>query len=202
MVKTPADFYKLSQQDFIQLDLVKEKSAYNMYSAIQSSKNKPLSRLVTALSIRHVGKETADLITNEFDTLDKLKNATLIQLACIEGVGEKIAQSVYEFFHTEKNLKLLDELVELGVEPVSTASQQTDELSGLTFVLTGTLQSMTRDDASAKIKEMGGKTSSSVSKKTSYVIAGENAGSKFDKAVALGVKILNEDEFLELVNRK
>ncbi|MCM1265786.1 MAG: NAD-dependent DNA ligase LigA [Candidatus Gastranaerophilales bacterium] len=200
MVKTPADFYKLSQQDFMQLDLVKEKSASNMYHSIQASKNRPLSRFITALSIRHVGKETAEIITNEFDSLEKLKSATLLDFAVIEGVGEKIAKSIYDFFRKEKNIEMIDELVELGVTPVSGSQKQSDELAGLTFVLTGTLQSMTRDDAGARIKEMGGKTSSSVSKKTSYVIAGENAGSKFDKAVSLGVKILNEEEFLELVN--
>ena len=200
MVKTPADFYKLSQQDFMQLDLVKEKSAYNMFTSIQSSKNRPLARFVTALSIRHVGKETAEILTSEFNSIEKLKSATLIELASIEGIGEKIALSIHEFFHTEKNLLMLDDLKNIGVEPITTSQKQSDELAGLTFVLTGTLQTMTRDDASAKIKEMGGKTSSSVSKKTSYVVAGENAGSKFDKATSLGVTILSEEEFLKLVS--
>lgn len=200
MVKTPADFYKLSQQDFMQLDLVKEKSAFNMYNSIQQSKSRPLSRFVTALSIRHVGKETAEIITSEFDSLEKLKEASLTQLANIDGVGDKIAQSIYDFFRNDRNLAMINELISLGVIPVSASLKQSDELAGLTFVLTGTLQSMTRDDAGARIKERGGKTSSSVSKKTSYVIAGENAGSKFDKAVALGVNILNEEEFLKLVS--
>lgn len=201
MVRTPADFYKLSQQDFMQLDLVKEKSASNMYNAIQESKNKPLARFITALSIRHVGKETAELIANEINSIDKLKSASLEDFVNIEGVGGKIALSIYEFFHNEKNIQMIDELLACGVIPASTSQKQSDELAGLIFVLTGTLQSMTRDDAGAKIKEMGGKTSSSVSKKTSYVVAGENPGSKFDKAAALGVTILNEEQFLELVNK-
>jgi len=199
MVKTPADFYKLSQQDFMQLDLVKEKSAFNMYNSIQMSKERPLSKFITALSIRHVGKETADILVNELKTLENIKNADINTLSTIEGIGEKIAQSIYEYFHDEKNIILLKELFEYGVNPIEGGSAKSDELVGMTFVLTGTLQSMTRDEAGAKIKEKGGKTSSSVSKKTSFVIAGENPGSKFDKAVSLGVKILNEDEFIKLI---
>ena len=201
MVETPADFYKLSQQDFMQLDLVKEKSAANMYNAILNSKNRPLARFITALSIRHVGKETAEIITGEFNSLEKIMNASADELAAVEGIGSKIAQSIYEFFRYEKNIKLIEELKLYGVVPSEDLSVRSDELAGLTFVLTGTLQSMTRDDAGAKIKEKGGKTSSSVSKKTSYVIAGENPGSKFDKALSLGVKILNEDEFIQLLNQ-
>ncbi|MCD8377213.1 MAG: NAD-dependent DNA ligase LigA [Candidatus Gastranaerophilales bacterium] len=200
MVRTPADLYKLSQQDFMQLELVKEKSAYNMYTSVRSSKNRPLARFLTALSVRHVGKETAEIISGEFKTLENIKSAPLDKLAEIEGVGEKIAKNVYEFFRDKKNIKLLKELDDNGVVPISSKQVQSDEFSGLVFVLTGTLQSMTRDNADAKIKEKGGKTSSSVSKKTSFVVAGENAGSKFDKAVSLGVKILNEDEFIELLN--
>lgn len=202
MVKTPSDFYKLSQQDFMQLDLVKEKSAYNMYSSIQNSKTRPLAKFLTALSIRHVGKETADIIVNELGSLDNIMQASIETLSNIEGVGEKIAQSIYEYFHSEKILNLISELKNNGVTPSEASTKQSDEFEGLTFVLTGTLQSMTRDDAGAKIKERGGKTSSSVSKKTSYVIAGENPGSKFDKATSLGVKILNEDDFLQLIGMK
>ncbi len=202
MVKTPADFYKLSQQDFMMLDLVKEKSAFNMFNSIQQSKNRPLGKFVTALSIRHVGKETADIIANEFKTLENIRNASLEDLANIEGIGEKIAKSIYDFFKDKKNIELLNDLSTYGVIPSNSTQNKSDEFAGLTFVLTGTLQSMTRDEAGAKIKEMGGKTSSSVSKKTSYVIAGENPGSKFDKATSLGVKILNEDEFKELINQK
>ena len=199
MVKTPADFYKLSQQDFMMLDLVKEKSAYNMFSSIQASKNRPLAKFITALSIRHVGKETADILVNELNTLSNIRNADIETLSNIEGIGEKIAQSIYEFFHSDDSDKLLSELAELGVIPSESSQKLSDDFAGLTFVLTGTLQSMTRDEASDKIKERGGKTSSSVSKKTSFVVAGENAGSKFDKATALGVKILSEDEFLNMM---
>ena len=202
LVKSPIDFYKLSVEDFMKLDLVKEKSATNMYSAIQESKSKPLSRFITALSIRHVGKETAELLTNELSTLDDFKMADVETLSKIDGIGDKIAKSIYAYFHNEYNLRMLDEFCDLGFEFKNTAHEKTDELLGKTFVLTGALQSMTRDEASDIIKSKGGKTSSSVSKKTTYVIAGENAGSKLDKAQDLGVIILSEDDFLNMIGRK
>lgn len=199
MVLNPADFYRLTRQDFMQLDLVKERAANKMFTSIQDSKNRPLAKFITALCIRHVGKETADLLVNEMSTLENIRTASMESLASIEGIGEKIAKSIYEYFHTESNIQLVDELLTLGVSPQEGSEKISDKLAGLTFVLTGTLESMTRDDAGAKIKMLGGKTSSSVSKKTSYVIAGANPGSKFDKAQGLGVKILSEDEFKELI---
>ena len=199
MVKTPADFYRLSMQDFMQLDLVKEKSAYNMYNALQESKMQSLTRFITALSIRHVGKETADLLVNEFSTLSNIRSASIEQLSSVDGIGDKIAVSIYDYFNDLNNSVMIDELIELGVSPKEGSLRVSDRFAGMTFVLTGALQSMTRDEASVIIKMQGGKTSSSVSKKTSYVVAGENSGSKFDKAVSLGVKILTEDEFKKLV---
>lgn len=198
-ISNPVDLYRLTMQDLMQLDLVKEKSAMNIYTSIQESKTKPLNRLLTALGIRHVGKETADILSGEFATLDDIKNADVERLANIEGIGGIIAQSIYDFFHGERNVKMIEELKELGVNPVSKVKPKSDKLAGKTFVLTGTLQNMTRDEASAIIKSHGGKTSSSVSKKTSYVLAGENAGSKLDKAQNLGVIILTEDDFLEMI---
>lgn len=198
-ISNPVDLYRLTMQDLMQLDLVKEKSAMNIYTSIQESKTKPLNRLLTALGIRHVGKETADILSGEFATLDDIKNADVERLANIEGIGGIIAQSIYNFFHEERNVKMIEELKELGVNPVSKVKPKSDKLAGKTFVLTGTLQNMTRDEASAIIKSHGGKTSSSVSKKTSYVLAGENAGSKLDKAQNLGVIILTEDDFLEMI---
>ncbi|MBQ7764947.1 NAD-dependent DNA ligase LigA [bacterium] len=199
LVTKPVDLYKLHYEDFFKLENVKEKSATNMFNSIQNSKNQTFSRFVTALSIRHVGKETAELLINEFPTIEALKQASLEQLSSIEGIGDKIAQSIYEFFHDENNLILLDEFEKLGFSFENNALNKTEELLGKTFVLTGTLTSMTRDEAGDKIKIRGGKTSSSVSKNTSYVIAGANPGSKLDKAEKLGVIILNEDEFLKLI---
>ena len=199
LVKSPVDLYKLNYDDFFCLENVKEKSASNMYNSIQGSKSKPLSRFITALSIRHVGKETAELLVNELPTIEALKQASLEKLSAIEGIGEKIAFSIYEFFHTDSNIKMLDEFEKLGFVFENTSLNKTDELAGKSFVLTGTLNSMTRDEASDKIKMRGGKTSSSVSKNTSYVVAGANPGSKLDKAEKLGVIILTEDDFLKLI---
>ena len=199
-IKTPVDLYKLTMQDFMQLDLVKEKSAFNMYNAIQESKNRPLSRFITAFTIRNVGKETAGVLASEFGTLENLKNASIEELSKVEGIGEIIAQDIFEFFRNPKNIKMLEELKSLNVEPAPPIQNVSDKLKGKTFVLTGTLKNMTRDEASEKIKQLGGKTSSSVSKNTSYVIAGENAGSKLDKALKLNVIILTEDDFLEMIS--
>ena len=202
LLKSPVDFYKLTIEDFLKLDLVKEKSANNMYNAIQDSKKKPLSKFITALSIRNVGKETAELLVNELPSIEDFKVVSIERLAEIDGIGDKIARNIYEFFHNEHNLRMLEEFKQAGFSFDNISTPKTDELAGKTFVLTGTLQSMTRDEASDIIKSMGGKTSSSVSKKTSFVIAGENAGSKLDKAQVLGVIILNEDEFLSMIGKK
>ena len=199
LVMVPIDFYKLTIDDFLKLDLVKEKSASNMYNSIQASKSRPLARFITALSIRHVGKETADILVNEYSSVAALAEASIEDLSNIEGIGDKIASSVFEFFHNEENMKMVSEFKQLGFTLENNAAEKTNELVGKTFVLTGTLSSMTRDEAGEKIKQMGGKVSSSVSKKTSYVVAGENPGSKLDKAQNLGVIILNEDEFNKMI---
>ena len=199
-IKNAVDLYKLSMQDFMQLDLVKEKSAFNMYTAIQNSKNRPLARLLTAFTIRNVGKETANVLADEFGSLERIMNASMGELACVEGVGGIIASDIYEFFRKPETIKMIEDLKELGVEPAPPVQNVSDEFKGKTFVLTGTLQNMTRDEASEIIKQMGGKTASSVSKNTSFVVAGENAGSKLDKAQKLGVIILSENDFLKLIN--
>ena len=202
LVKNPVDFYKLTYDDFLKLDLVKDKSATNMYNSIQESRGKSLAKFITALSIKMVGKETADILVSEISTIEGLKNASVETLSAIDGIGDKIAKSIYEYFHDENNLKMLDEFAELGFKFENTVQNRTNELEGKTFVLTGTLNSMTRDEAGDKIKMKGGKTSSSVSKKTSYVVAGASPGSKLDKAEQLGVIILNEEEFLQLIGEK
>ena len=199
LVKSPVDFYKLSVDDFLKLDLVKEKSAQNMYGAIQESKKRPFVRFITALSIRHVGKETADIIVNEYPAINLLKNASIEDLSQINGIGDKIAKSVYEYFHNTLNIQMLEEFEKYGLIFENNIIKKTNELNGKIFVLTGSLNSMTRDEAGEKIKQKGGKVSSSVSKKTSYVVAGESPGSKLDKAQNLGVIILSEEEFLKMI---
>jgi len=199
MVRTPIDLYKLTKEDFFKLDNVKEKSANNMYTAIQNSKSKPLSKFLTALSIKHVGKETAEILANEFKTLDRFYHINKEDLINILSIGLKIADEIYEYFNNETNLKMLDEFKSLGINPTQEVALVSDILKGKTFVLTGTLRNMTRDEAHEIIKSMGGKPTSSVSKNTSYVIAGENAGSKLDKAQNLGVIILSEEDFLNMI---
>lgn len=194
-IKTFDDFYKLEYDDFLKLNLVKEKTATNLLNAINKSKNTTLAKFLTALSIKHVGKETALLISNDFNTLDKLENATFEQLAQIQGIGEKIAKSVYEWFKNEHNLNIVKDMLQLGVtfEEINNA-QISDKFKDKTFVITGTL-SQKRSYYEEKIKQNGGKVSSQVSKNTSYVLCGENPGSKYDIALNLHVIILNEDEF-------
>lgn len=199
LVKFPIDFYKLSLEDFLKLDLVKEKSALNMYNSIQQSKKRPFARFITALSIRHVGKETAELIVSEYPSIDLLKKISIEDLSKIEGIGDKIAKSIYEYFHKEDNILMLEEFEKYGLVFENNIVEKTSELEGKSFVLTGTLSNMTRDEAGEKIKQRGGKVSSSVSKKTSYVVVGENPGSKIDKAKDLGVIILSEDDFLKMI---
>lgn len=200
IIKDIADIYNLTEEDLMKLDLIKEKSAQNLLKSISDSKNRPLKRFLTSLSIKLVGKETAELIANEFLTLDKVQNATKEALVEIDGVGDKVAESVVEFFKDEDNKKLLEKLHDFGVIPQSADSEKvSDKFKNLTFVITGTL-SKPRSDYEAIIKSMGGKVSSSVSKKTSYVLCGENPGSKFDKATSLGVIIIDENSFKDMVN--
>ena len=200
IIKDIADIYNLTEEDLMKLDLIKEKSAQNLLKSISDSKNRPLKRFLTSLSIKLVGKETAELIANEFLTLDKVQNATKETLVEIDGVGDKVAESVVEFFKDDDNKKLLEKLHDFGVIPQSADSEKvSDKFKNLTFVITGTL-SKPRSDYEAIIKSMGGKVSSSVSKKTSYVLCGENPGSKFDKATSLGVIIIDENSFKDMVN--
>lgn len=198
-VITPADLYKLTIDDFLKLDLIAEKSAQNLYNVIQASKNPTLARFINSLGIRHVGKETSVLLANKFVTFEKFKQATAEQVQEIDGIGDKIALSILDFFSNSYNNELLSNLEQYGVVPqdaqVETVS---DNLNGNTFVITGTL-SQPRDFFANMIKSHGGKVSSSVSKKTSYVLAGENPGSKYDKAESLGVTIIDEGKFRQLI---
>lgn len=202
IVTTPADLYKLTVEDFLKLDLIAEKSAQNLFNEIQASTTPQLNKFINALGIRHVGKETSTLISNKFLTLDNIRNASFEDIVEIDGVGSKIAYSLVEFFADDNNIKLLDKLRGYGVIPKDVKNNKVSDIfRDKTFVITGTL-SDTRDVFAEIIKQNGGKVSSSVSKKTTYVLAGENAGSKYDKAQSLGVKIINENEFKGLLEGK
>ena len=197
LISNAADIYELEKGDLEPLERFGEKSAQNIIEAINKSKNVTLAKFLFALGIRHVGEETAIDLANYFGSLEKIKAASLAELIKVADIGEIVAQSIYDFFHDQKNLKLVADLLKhIKIEKVEKAKQI---LSGKTFVLTGSLESMTRDEAKEKIRKLGGDVSSSVSKETNFVVAGEEPGSKFDKAKKLSVKIIGEKEFLQLV---
>lgn len=202
LVSDPSDLYILTKEDILSLERMADKSASNIINAVQASKDRPLSRLINALGIRYVGKETADILSRNFHSVHDIANADYGQLASIEGIGEKIAQSILSYFANPEAIAMLEKLKQYGVRLEETKEDIEKErpLLNQTFVLTGTLQTMDRNQASDIIKESGGKVSGSVSKNTSYVVVGENPGSKYTKAVNLNVKILNEEDFLNLIN--
>jgi len=198
-VKDPADFYSLTAERLAELPGFKEKKIQNLLSAIEASKDRPLWRLLVALNIRHVGWHVAQVLTRAFPSIDELKAASEDDLNGVEGVGPEIARSVHEWFHDKENLKLLAKLAKAGVRVKDDAVAPPPEgpLTGQTIVLTGGLESMSRDEAQKAAEQAGARVASSVSKKTSFVVAGENPGSKLDKARTLGVEVLDEKQFLK-----
>ena len=200
LISNPADIYNLKKEDIADIERMGEKSAQNLIDAIEKSKQNPLWRLIFGLGIRHIGAKAAKLLETEFEGMDDLKNASLEALCGIEGIGDIMAQSVVEFFSLEGTKELLSRLEAVGVNMNSTLKKQEGIFTGKTFVLTGTLPTLTRPEATAIIERLGGKASSSVSKKTDFVVAGEAAGSKLDKANSLGVKVISEEELLQMAN--
>lgn len=203
MVHTYADLYKLTYEQLLELDLIAEKSAQNLLDAINNSKNTKLPKFINALGIRLVGKESADILAQNFKDIEALKAASIEDLSAIDGIGEKMAKSIYDYFHNKQNLETLDEVLKLGLVLENTYKKEENlKLKGLSFVLTGTLEEFSRDKAQEILKSLGAKTPNSVSKNTDFVVAGANAGSKLTKAQNLGIKILNEQEFKELISNK
>lgn len=192
-----SDLYHLSKEQLLTLEKFKDKKADNILNSLEKSKNIELFRFVYGIGISEVGIKTAKDLVKHFKTLDELKNATFEQLCEVDEVGEVIAQNIVDFFKDQDNLKEIEKLLEVGVVPINDNQNKSDILSGFTFVLTGTLPNYSRPDMTKLIEENGGKTSSSVSKNTSFVLAGEEAGSKLDKAKAFGIEILSEQEFFE-----
>lgn len=191
------DLFTLKKGDVLALPRFAEKSADNLLESIEKGRHTTLPRLLTGLSINHVGEETAHLLAEHFKSMEKLSQATKEELEAIEGVGPVVALSISEWFKEKTNEKMLSKLLkELRLEKVKEAS---GKLKGLTFVLTGTMPTLERVDAEEVIRKAGGNVSSSVSKNTSYVVAGESAGSKLDKAQSLGVKVIDETEFRKMV---
>lgn len=200
-IKTPADIYALTEQDLSQIEGFKEKSIQNLMSSIDASRKVSLARFIMALGIKHIGIQTAELLALKAGSLEKLMQFTQEDLLSIEGIGEKVAAAVLDFFNDPSQQEEIQKLLERGVTPIPpTPSGFSGHLfEGKTFVLTGTLEKFSRSEAAAKIKERGGKVSDSVSKKTDYVLVGTDAGSKLDKAKKLGITILTEEEFLKLL---
>lgn len=196
LVKSPADLYRLKIDDVSNLERMAEKSANNLISAVEKSKENELYRLVFALGIRNIGLKAAKLLCENFPTIDDIMNAKAVDFETIDGFGKVMALSIENYFALDGTKELISDLKSLGLKMKSSASKSSGGIfSGKTFVLTGTLPTMKRSEASKIIEENGGKTSSSVSKKTSYVLAGEEAGSKLTKAQSLGITIITEDEF-------
>ena len=200
-LKTPADFYHLDRykDELMRLEGFGEKSIIKLLASIENSKNNSLERLLFALGIRHVGAKTAKILARNYKNIDNLMNATYEELQIINDIGDIIAKSIVEYFQDEENIKLINKLKENNVNMTFDNSNyhENEMFSGKTFVLTGTLNSITRDEATALIESLGGKVSSSVSSKTSAVIVGDNPGSKYTKAISLNIPIWNEEDFLE-----
>lgn len=199
LIKNPADIFRLKEEDLSPLERFAEKSTENLIRSIEESKEINLAKFIYGLGIRHVGEETANVLADYFNSVDKLKNANLEDLQKAEDVGPKVASSIIDWFSDKKNLKIVDDLIKLGVKIKNHSKQSSSKLASKTFVLTGELVSLTRDEAKDKIRSWGGHVSSAVSRQTDFVVAGNNPGSKYDKAERLGVKIIDEREFLKMV---
>jgi DNA ligase (NAD+) len=199
LVRRVADLYKLTEEQLTDLDRFGEKSARTLLEEIERSKKAGLARVIMGLGIRFVGERTAELLAQEFGSIEALEMATVEELERVEEVGPRISAAIREFFTRPANLELVEALKEAGVDMTAEKKQRSTQLAGLTFVLTGTLPTLTRDEAKRRIEDAGGKTAGSVSKKTSYVVAGEEAGSKLDKAIELKVPVLDEAGLLNLL---
>ncbi len=201
LVRTFADLYGLSVDQLSELDRLAKKSATNLHTAIQASKQRGLARLLFALGIRYVGENVARILATEFRSLDKVSRATEAQLADVHGIGPRIAASVALFFQQSENRRLIGALQRAGVKMEEEASADPKPFLGKTFVLTGGLERMTRDEARAAIQRLGGRLTSAVSKKTDYVVVGADPGSKYEDAKRLGITMLDEAAFLALLNQ-
>ena len=202
LLKSVADVFYLKKEDLLGLERWAEKSAQNLMDEIEKSKRISFDRFLYALGIRHVGEFVSRLLAEKFSSLEALKKATEEELVEIQGIGPEVARSIVDFFSVEQNLKTIDRMFQAGVTPVypERKEEKPQPLAGKTFVFTGALQNYSRDEAKNLVESLGGKASNSVSRKTDYVVVGEDPGSKFDKARQLGVTILNEEEFEKLVS--
>ncbi|MBN1365442.1 MAG: NAD-dependent DNA ligase LigA [Syntrophaceae bacterium] len=201
LIADPADLYFLTKDQLVALDRQAEKSAQNLIKAIAKSKNPPLDKFIYALGIRHVGERTAKLLADHFGIMENLVAAKQEDLMEINEIGPEIAAAIVEFFHEQKNINVIKKFAKAGVQPQKKESAVNSPLQGKSFVFTGTMESMGRNEAKTLVENLGGIIHSSVTKSTNFVVAGSEPGSKLDKAKSSGIKIISEDEFLKLINR-
>jgi len=202
LVRNFADLYRLRKDDLMSLDRMGEKSAQNVLAAIEASKTRPLWRFVAALGVRHVGGQSAQILADHFGSLDALMSAGQDELQVVDQVGPVMAESVYKYFRAPRHRAVIDDLLAAGVRPQSLARKKRGgTLQGKTIVVTGTLKSFSRQQAEQAIREAGGKASGSVSKKTDFVLAGEDPGSKLEKARQLGVEVIDEEQFVAMLGK-
>jgi len=201
-VKSVADLYSLTAEQLEELERFAEKSARALFNEIQNSKRAGLARVLMGLGIRFVGERTAELLAGEFGSIDAVMAASAEDLERVEEVGPRISEAILDFFARPANRELIEKLKVAGVDMTAEKKQRSAQLAGLTFVLTGTLPTLTREEAKARIEAAGGKVAGSVSKKTSYVVAGEEAGSKLDKARGLKIPVIDEAELIEMLKAK
>ncbi len=199
LIRDPADLYDITKGQLLDLERFADKSADNLIQAIARSKQPPLDRLLFALGIRHVGEYVAKILSRKFGSVEKIEAASQEELTAIEGIGPTLAESIYRFFHEPHNLKILRKLEQAGVRPFAEKHAASTALAGKTFVFTGSLKGFSREKAKEVVSAHGAAATSSVSKKTDYVVAGEDPGSKYEKAKSLGVPILDEEGFLKLI---
>ncbi|MCK7507494.1 MAG: helix-hairpin-helix domain-containing protein [Desulfobacterales bacterium] len=183
------------------LDRQAEKSVQKLLEAIERSKTPPLDKFIFALGIRHVGERTAKLLAGHFSSIENLMNAASVDLTLISEIGPEIAQSIVEFFAEDKNKKVMEKFHRAGMSPQKNDVLTNTTLQGKAFVFTGGLQSMSRNDAKALVESLGGVVQSSVTSKTSYVVAGGEPGSKMDRAISQGITVISEEEFLKLIGK-
>jgi len=202
LVEDVAGVYSLTKENLVKLERMGEKSAENLIAGIEASKSRPLGRVLFALGIRHVGDETAELLAGHFGSIDAMINASLEDLESVPTIGPKTAQTVYEYFQDEQNRGLIEKLRQAGVKLEGASAAREGPLLGSTFVVTGSLSRWSRNEVESLVKRNGGAVGSSVTKKTSYLVAGESPGSKLTKAQEYGTIVLDEEGFAALLEEK
>jgi DNA ligase (NAD+) len=200
LIQDLADIYYLKKEDLLTLELFKEKKAGNLITAIEKSKRQPLSRFLFGLGIMNIGEKAAYVLAHKFKTLDQVMSAKTEDLQSIHEIGEVMAGSIVKFFHEPSARALVDKFRIAGISMQETADIKGEKFSGKKFVFTGELKSLTREEAQARVKKLGGEVTASVSKNTDFVVAGNVPGSKYTKALNMGVTILNERQFLSLLS--